>query len=394
MEHFIANTLSNRVRMLGLTLLAVASALLTACGGNNNDNNPPPTPPVASNQFYSMTNTTANSVVHLTRNADGSLALANTTATGGAGSNGVNAAGMPVAADSLTSQYSVVVSPDHKQLFAVNAGNSTVTSFAIDAASGNLTARGAFLTGAFPASLAWSKGYLYVLAQGNTALGTPPQVWVHAVNSDGSLGTGTAVLYAGASLPTEILASPDGANVLVMEKGAGKILSFPVIAGGQLGTPVVTTLTSLAAPFAGSFANSSTLVVADAGNKNLQSFAYANGALTAIGSGVGALPGAPCWLAITPNGAFVYAGLGSGEISSYAVGPAGALTLLNTAAANERLAVAGDSIASADGKFLYSTYLHAGTVITYGINANGTLAKVGNPAIVTSGSTMQGLAGY
>ena len=88
-------------------------------------------------------------------------------------------------------------------------------------------------------------------------------------------------------------------------------------------------------------------------------------------------------------------GNGGGTISSFSVSSTGALTLLNATAANEGIAVAGDSWISKDGKFLYTAYLKNGTVIAYAINSDGSLTKVGTPAsIVTNGSgTMQGLAG-
>ena len=83
----------------------------------------------------------------------------------------------------------------------------------------------------------------------------------------------------------------------------------------------------------------------------------------------------------------------------YSISATGALTLVNATASNEALGVAGDSWISADGKYLYSTFLKDGSVIAYSINdMTGAITKVGNKIQVTpvnspSSSTMQGLVG-
>ena len=100
----------------------------------------------------------------------------------------------------------------------------------------------------------------------------------------------------------------------------------------------------------------------------------ATGALTSINI-VAHSQAASCWLSNTPNGKFAYVGNGSGTISSYSISPTGTLTLLNATAANEGIAATGDSWIRADGKYLYTAYLHAGVVLSYTINADGTLTK-------------------
>jgi WD40 repeat protein len=109
--------------------------------------------------------------------------------------------------------------------------------------------------------------------------------------------------------------------------------------------------------------------------------------------------GASCWLSITPNGKWAFVGNGSGSISLYSVSTTGALALVDATAANEGIAVAGDSWISADGKYLYSTYLKDGSIVSYSINdATGALTKVGakvqvTPANGTTSSSMQGVVG-
>ena len=88
---------------------------------------------------------------------DGSLQWIASFATGGNGSGGT--------IDPLHSQGSLILSQDHRHLFAVNAGSGTISSFRVDGTSLALvdtTNSG----GAFPSALAQSGDLLYVLNAG------------------------------------------------------------------------------------------------------------------------------------------------------------------------------------------------------------------------------------
>jgi 6-phosphogluconolactonase (cycloisomerase 2 family) len=371
-----------------LAIGAAVSVMLAGCGGSD-------APAVASNQLYSQTNTTANTVVHMRRASTGAITVANSTATGGAGSNGLNAAGTAVAADSLTSQYAVTLSSDNSTLFAANAGDGSISAFSIDASSGNLTLlKKTATSGSFPNSLAYSHGYLYAsFVNSNQVIG-------FQVNSDGSLTSVGAFALPASFKPTQVKASPNGAFLLVGGQSAS-IVTFPINSNGSLDTAVINTTSIPAVPFAGVFLNSSTYLTTDAATASLSSYTLnANGTLSAISASIPATgQGASCWLSITPNGKWAYVGNGSGTISVYAVSSTGVLTLTNATASNEGLAVAGDSWISPDGKYLYSAFLKDGSVIAYSINdATGAITKVGSkvqvtPANGTTSSSMQGLVG-
>ncbi len=363
-----------------LTLIALAAlaSLLAACGGGGDD---PVTP--TTHHLYTETNVTANSIAHLVRAADGSVTLKNAFATGGAGTN--------TGADPLVSQNAVIVTDDHKTLFAVNAASNSVSAFAIDAATGDLTLQAHnATTGNFPVSLAHRNGKLYVLFQGSHT------VQAFSTNS-GNLGAalGSWDIPNAGPKPTQITISPDG-KYLVASAGTASnaLVSYPIQTDGTLGTAVATT-TGIVSPFAGVFLNNSVFLSSVAAGHALQSLNFSAGAFSANGTPVVGDPaGAPCWLVITPDGRFAYTGDGgSGTIVSYTVSSTGALTLMNAKAANENIAVAGDSWISADGKFLYTAYLAAGQVFAYAIGSDGSLTKVGSPVTVTPGNTMQGLTG-
>lgn len=368
---------ATRLYRLALPVALAAAGLLAACGGGGDDG------ATTSRHLYSETNLTANAVVHMVRNADGSLTVKNSVATGGAGT--------ATGPDPLVSQNAVIISDDQQTLFAVNAASHSVSSFAIDAATGDLTliAHNA-TTGNFPVSLAYRSGRLYVLFQGSQT--------VQAYNvTGGRLGAslGSVAIPNATAKPTQITLSPDG-RYLVASAGTGSntLVAYPVQGDGSLGA-AQSTSAGVVSPFAGVFVGNGVFLSTVAAGHALQTLSFTNGSFTAVGSPVLGDPnGAPCWLVVTPDGQYAYTGDGgSGTVVSYRIGAGGALTLLNAKAANEQIAVAGDSWISRDGKFLYTAYLATGKVIAYAIGADGGLTKVGAPASVTDGNTMQGLAG-
>jgi len=90
--------------------------------------------------FYTETNGNPNELLVFDRYSDGTLKQAHTVATGGRGHHGQpinvmapppvctgNGAGCPA----LDSQDAIVLTPNGKFLFAVNAGSNTVSSFKV-----------------------------------------------------------------------------------------------------------------------------------------------------------------------------------------------------------------------------------------------------------------------
>src|SRR5471030_681371 len=394
----VMNPISSRMirrSVTGLSLGAIALAL-AACGGGGETQAPPtvvaaPPPPPLANQFYTMTNDGANAVVHMVRNADGTLAIKDRAATDGAGLNGVKAGTTAAAPDSLVSQHSILVSPDHSTLFAVNAGDNSVSVFAIDQTSGALTLKKANKTlGDTPTSVAFNGGILYVLFQNG-----PNQLGAYTVQADGTLAQlGLYALPVADMTPTQVVIAPGGGYVVV---SAG--MAFPLNANGTLGSPVSNT-SHIANPFAGAYASPSVYLETDTADMALASYTFnGDGSLSLIGSVV-AGEGAPCWLSITPDGKTAFVGNGAGTISSFAIAANGALTLINAKAAQEPSKIAGvpsvaaDSWISADGKFMYVSYLGDDKVVAYSVGANGTLGKLNEQAVGTaSGLSLQGASG-
>lgn len=393
-------TLSGGNRLAGLVAIAFA---LSACGGS--DSMSPmaaapaaatPPPPLA-NQLYAETNETANMVVHMVRNADGTITVKNRAATGGTGLNGIRPGATAVSPNSLGSQNSVIISTDKTQLFAVNGGDSSVSVFSIDQTSGDLTLKKSTkLLGSTPSSLAFRNGFLYVMFQSGAN-----QIGAYSVQADGSLNQlSLQNLPLTNAAPTQVVVSPDG-NFIVVSAGTASnmIVTYPMNKDGSLGSPISNTA-GVNTPFAGAYASPTVYLSSDIAGRALASYSMNNaGALSLIGSVVSG-EAAPCWLVITPNGKFAYVGNGAGSVSSYSVAANGALTLLNARAAFEPgvltgvNSVSGDSWVSADGKYLYADYFGIDKVIAYSINADGSITKLNEVAIGTSTKlSLQGLAG-
>jgi 6-phosphogluconolactonase (cycloisomerase 2 family) len=385
---------------------AVAALVLAACGGNGS----PASTHIAS-QLFAQTDDSTNAVLHFKRNADGTLTVGSSIATGGKGTGGVTfASGGVVGPDSLTSDNSVIVSPDHTRLFVTNAGDNTVSVFSIDPAGDDPKLLAVSPTGGvLPTSLGFANDVLYVTHQQGTN-----QLGAYRVGTDGKLTQiGTYPTVQANALPTQVTVSPDGKFVLLDVRSLGVTptsganathVVYPINGDGTLGTPVVSpTLGN--GPFASSFgtgALSRVAVTVEAVSNAISSYQLADsGALTGI-SGPLVVPGAgtPCWLALTPDNKFAYVGNGGGFISLYSIDASGHLTLVNGSAAAEPPATAGvgsfaeDEWVSPDSKFLYQDYPGDDKIVAYSIGTDGSLTKIGEqPARTSSGITLQGLAG-
>ncbi|TFW30718.1 beta-propeller fold lactonase family protein [Duganella callida] len=382
---------------------AAVAVLLAACGG---DNHPAP-PPVA--QLFAQTNDTDNLVVHFLRNADGSLVPQAPVGTGGKGTNGVNYfMGNAVAPDALTSNHSVVVSDDGRQLFVANAGDNTVSVFAITPAGGLMLQAVSPTGGVQPTSLAFNAGVLYVTHQrGANELGA------YRVGTDGKLTPlGQYPVLQPDALPTEVSISPDHQYVVVNgflraltpTTPGNTLLAYPINADGTLAKPVASTTAGIG-PFGGVFAHgaqSGTYVTADAAGTTATTYSFSAGGAFSLLSGPVKVAGqmAPCWIAITPDNRFVYVSNGSGTIAQFALDTTGKLTLVNASAASEPAIKAGtssfaaDAWISPDGKYLYQDYAGNDKIVVYAIGPDGTLTRTGEQPVGTkSGISLQGAAG-
>jgi 6-phosphogluconolactonase (cycloisomerase 2 family) len=117
--------------------------------------------------------------------------------------------------------------------------------------------------------------------------------------------------------------------------------------------------------------------------------------LSALSPSVPTFGAATCWLAVAPNGRFVYtSNAGSSTISGFAVGTNGVLSPLgSTILATLPAGSANLDIAiTPDGKFLYSLDSGTGIVSIFGIAEDGQLTALGEVPSFHAAAGANGIA--
>lgn len=377
---------------------------------------------------YTQTNETQNQIINFRRAMDGRLMEVQRIATGGKGTNGyVPLTGEESGPDSLISSNAVIVSRDRKWLFAVNAGDNSVSSFSIgmDGMLGLVDTRSTGnpvmgRTGT-ASSLAFNDrdAVLYV----SHSLG-PDHIRAFGV-ADGRLTPRIEVRSV--NLPdmtdrviTQISASPDNqylvACVLLDARPTSdgltpakdkNLVLFPIGMGGALGEPIFRNSGGVT-PFATAFLNSrrnAFVTVLAAESAAVLSTLAANGNVettrpSKIDVGTAPEPSEICWVSISEDDRFAFgANFGYGTVSTFRIDANGVMVKMSTAAqemgdgtfkglAGVSSSGAGDNAVA--GGFLFQLYANASKLVGYKIGDDGRLTKVSEVAVPRNST--QGLA--
>jgi 6-phosphogluconolactonase len=318
---------------------------------------------------YAETNSATGNAVHrLDRAADGSLNLVATYRTGGRGTGA-----------GLQSQGAVALSDNGRLLAAVNAGTNDVTVFRIGR-RGHLTVVDREPTGGTnPVSVDIDNGSLYVL---NNQL-NQANVGVFDLDGSGQLHSrGTADLNPGALGAAQVSASPDGRSLVISERIANRIETFP-LRGGRIAGPATITPSSGPVPFGFAFSPRGDMIVSEAGNSSVSS--YRNGRLNTASLLVG--QGAACWVAVDPQGNFAYTGNATGSISGFAIARDGSLTALNPDGLTATSPRPNDLAFADDYLYVINSLTH--TITSYLQRNDGSLQPLPGADL---GTTLAGLA--
>jgi hypothetical protein len=405
--------------------------------------------------LYLQTNETQNAMIHYRWDESGKLTEVERVATGGAGSGTFKPiSGQESAPNAFEGAGSVIVAADRRFLFTTNGGDNSVSSFSLDK-DGRLKLLDVKPTGnevkgksGTAKSLAYSpsKGILYVLHSFG-----PDHVRLMSVDGQGKL-TARPERYTVNTkdktdrVPTMAVLSPDGKFLLVgttfdqpiahtglypdgspilwvpQPDGKYKVIAsnapdpdglvvFPVRDDGTLGAGKFQD-GKAACPFYIAFLNGrpDTFVIGYAvgdgcalatidgdGKINV-------GPLVKIDTSAG-LPSELCWLAVSPDGRFVYAtNFGYSYLSSFRIDgkrlsiakdPAcpkvpgdGTARGLNTTATSGP----SDSWVTPDGAHLYQIYGNASKLVGYATQPDGSLHEITSVKIPYN--SPQGLAGF
>jgi len=335
---------------------------------------------------FVMTNAVSdNQVVAYSRHDDGSLQWVGAFPTGGNGSGGT--------IDPLHSQGSLILSADHRLLFAVNAGSGTISSFAVDGSSLRLidsTSSG----GSSPTALTQVGDLLYVLNSGGNG-----NVSGFRVTGSGRLvpiHESTTPLSGDATSPTSLALSRNGRFLVVAESATNNLDVFRVLPDGRL-SRISVDASAGTVPFALAFSPDGALISANASNDISSYWVGWNQSLTTISSEVPTLGMATCWDVVLPNRRLVYtSNAGSSTISGFTISRTGALNPIpsTVVASNPTGSTNLDIAASGDEKYVYTLNAATGAIGIFAVESDGGISALGAVDGLSASSGLNGIAAY
>jgi 6-phosphogluconolactonase len=311
-----------------------------------------------------------NRVIAFGREPDGALSALDPSPTGGAGD------GVP----HLTSQGSLVLTGDGRHLLVTNAGSHDLSNFAVS--EGGIQLLQTVPTGGTaPKSVAEHDGLVYVLNTGEPSLsgfrlgarGLEP-----LAGSDRSLSADAD--------PAQVGFRPDGAALIVTERGTDLIVTYPVETRGLLGAPRVHP-SSGATPYGFAFTSGGgTLVVTEAfgaqtGKAAASSYAVDDGSIAAVTRSVGNGRSEICWAVVSKDDRYAFTtNFADGAVSRYAIQSDGSITLDDAVAATAVEGQTGlrDEGLTADGRFLYAIDADSQRIFGWAVGDGGGLSPVGS----------------
>jgi 6-phosphogluconolactonase (cycloisomerase 2 family) len=294
---------------------------------------------------------------------------------------------------------------NNTRLYACNAGNDTISVFAV----GNT--KPALLQvinsgGDMPVSLTIRGNLLYAL----NGTGAGATIFGFTVNPDGTLtqlANSSRMLTTPIGTPAQISFNPAG-NVLVVTHKRTDVLrppnniidTFTVAPNGLASAMPLANASVGIEPFGFAFRSDGVIVVSEAfnivpGAGATSSYRVnADGTLQVISGSVPDTQTAACWVVLTNNEQFAFVtNTASNTISSYTVAANGSLALLNAVAATTGAGPV-DMDLSADGQYLHVLQTGAGQVATFRIEANGSLTPLGQVGGIPPMGGASGLAAF
>lgn len=334
-----------------------------------------------------------NTIAGFERHADGSLTpLANSPfAAGGAGTGA-----------GLVSQGAIESALGGRYELAVDAGSNQVSVLAVhsDGTLAQIPGDSVSSGGVDPVSIAVHGNLVYVANAGATA----PNVTGFVLSPFGRLVALPGATYAlpPASEPGDVLFNSDGTKLVATLVNSSQIASYTVSFGGYLhaspGSPYPGQgLGAFGSQF--SPVNPEQLFVSNPHNgTDLGTVSAFYDGYDGILSSIGTSPypdgqTAPCWIAVTPDGRYLFAvNAGSQSISRYGIAPNGALTLLGTTPVKGVRPVPLDAEVSPDGRTLYVNEAGAHAVGVFAVQGGDLTELQNSPVPLPAGAAAAGVS--
>jgi 6-phosphogluconolactonase (cycloisomerase 2 family) len=310
-----------------------------------------------------------NEVLMFDRAADGTLTAAAAVSTGGLGTGA-----------GLGSQGAIVLSENQRWVFAVNAGSDELSVFRVDVSGLTLTdviGSG----GDMPISVTMKAGIVYVLNAGGAG-----NITGYSLGDNGILAPipGSTRPLSGAGVgPAQIQFSPDGDFLVVTEKNTNRIVTYAVDRDGVAGAPNAQASAGVT-PFGFGFAGRDRLIVSEAFGGATDASAASSyrlgrtGIVHVISGPVPTTETAACWVAISRNGRYAYVtNTGSASVTGYAIGPEGALEILDADGVTGMAGVTPiDADFSRNGQYLYVLNAGSHSISIFAVASDGSLTSV------------------
>jgi 6-phosphogluconolactonase len=376
-----AAVLRHRRRLVVIVATAVCGVLWLAPSG--------PAASDAAGTVYVQTNTApVNYVIAFDRANDGTLSNPVRYATLGVGNPGGNP---PLGLPHTDSSGALNLNDTGKYLFAVNAGDNTLTSFRV-------TPHGLELAdiiptfGTRPVSVTSSKRLVYVL---NSAA-SGASISGYRVDGDGGLTPIPGSHQPAAGLPAQVAFDQSGNFLVVTERqsGAHGVLDTYAVGPDGAAAPPVAHPSSDDTPYAIAFTHKDLMIIA---NEHFPDVFPPGPILSSVSSynvdshsgSVGAVDtklanaGGACWLAITNDDKFVFVTSPfTQNINSFGIDKkTGKLIPVNgTSIVASTSGAALDESLSGDSKYLYvlnSAGFASDTIEEYQVNSDGTITHIG-----------------
>jgi 6-phosphogluconolactonase (cycloisomerase 2 family) len=315
--------------------------------------------------LYAMTNQPQNQIVVFARWADGSIHEVQRVGTGGAGS----LKNPPFPQEHLDADSEIKLTGN--LLFAVNAGDDTVSSFSVSPQGLLKLVDRKPSGGHHPVSLDSHEGLLYIVNEldeaGKDLSGlryTSQGKMTPIPGSTRSLATpfksNNGFGFA-EPLADQVIFSPDGRELTVPERTSnsfeGQIDTFAIAADGTLG-PVKVNASNAFIPFSLACDSHGHLIVANAGSPfvnpqfqgSASSYSLSGTTLTPLDN-ESSEGNATCWVSITNDGKYAFmSNQKSNDLSRFEIGASGQLTLLGKVPTS---GPGADTALSEDARYLY-----------------------------------------
>jgi 6-phosphogluconolactonase (cycloisomerase 2 family) len=350
---------------------------------------------------YTQTNGAPNRVVVFGRQSNGKLVELQSVKTGGTGGHQAQPGctpppGCPI----LDADSEVNVSPNGRLVFAVNAGSNTVTSFR-QTSSGLKRVSVKSSVGKFPTSVTSAGNLLYVLNQ-------------NSGNISGFHFSSNGTLHAIAGSSQALSANPPvgfGARQIGFDR-TGRLLVVSVLGASVIDTfvldssdkPLAATPfpSSTPLPFGFAFDLRNRLVVSQLSNPmtlqgHTATYDVSSSGGLAANNTQSSQGTAPCWVAITKSGRYVFVvntgGGAPATIARYRLENSGVLTFLGLTPPNGNEFARTDEVLSRDSKYLYvlaPSIMKGNTshIDEYRVGSGGSLTLIGvTPSTLAVGAS-------